>query len=123
MRLQLRTRNLRHDPSLSDHVRRRLHFALGRFDREVSTVLVRLEDVNGPRGGVDKRCTIDLHGTKVGARRVEVEDTDVVAAVDRAARTAARLVAATLERRRRGVGSPRFGADAPETWSEHDAAE
>lgn len=47
---------------------RRLHFALRRFEDQIRTVTVRLQDENGPRGGVDTRCviTVDLkHGEPI----------------------------------------------------------
>jgi hypothetical protein len=44
------------EPSVREYISRRLQFALGRFDRHVRRVIVHLTDVNGPRGGPDKRC-------------------------------------------------------------------
>ena len=43
---------------LSTYIQRRLVFALGRFGRRVERVLVRVEDTNGPKGGIDKRCRV-----------------------------------------------------------------
>ena len=39
------------------HVEARLESALGPFARRILKVTVRLDDVNGSRGGVDKRCS------------------------------------------------------------------
>jgi hypothetical protein len=82
---------------LADLARRRLEFALGRFHGRIRSVTVRVADVNGPRGGVDKTClvTIRLDASKRG---VVIEDTDVDAAVaiDRAADRASRAVARVL---------------------------
>ena len=41
---------------LLEFAERRLQFALGRFGPRVQRVMVYLEDTNGPRGGIDKRC-------------------------------------------------------------------
>lgn len=38
----------------------RLHQALRRLQWLVSGVQIRLEDVNGPAGGVDKRCSVEV---------------------------------------------------------------
>jgi ribosomal subunit interface protein len=43
---------------LRDHVTRKLSFALRRFHDQVRHVTVRVVDVNGPRRGVDSRCSI-----------------------------------------------------------------
>jgi len=40
-------------------VERRLTYALSRFASRLRRVVVRLDDQNGPRGGVDKRCRIE----------------------------------------------------------------
>ena len=42
------------------YAERRLAFALRRFEHRARRVLVRLGDTNGPRGGVDSRCSITL---------------------------------------------------------------
>jgi putative sigma-54 modulation protein len=49
------------DPdTLRSYAERRLAFALRRFERRVRRVMVRLGDMNGPRRGVDSRCSITL---------------------------------------------------------------
>jgi putative sigma-54 modulation protein len=82
---------------LREHVERRIHFALDRASHYVRKVSIRLSDVNGPRGGEDKRCCIQV--TVAGAADMLIEDTepDLYVAIDRAAdrsgRTLARLLA------------------------------
>jgi len=46
--------------SLRTYVARRARFALGRFGDRVQSVTVSFEDVEGPGGCIDKRCTITL---------------------------------------------------------------
>lgn len=58
MKLEVRTSNLQSSPSLEAHVVRKLEMSLRRFSARIERVLVRLADVNGPRGGADKRCRI-----------------------------------------------------------------
>jgi putative sigma-54 modulation protein len=43
---------------LHDYAERRLAFALRRFQQQLRHVRVRLNDVNGPRRGVDSRCSV-----------------------------------------------------------------
>ena len=45
-------------PELRAYAERRLSFTLRRFQEHVRDVRVRLTDVNGPRHGVDARCTV-----------------------------------------------------------------
>lgn len=67
-----------------EYTERRLQFALARVGDGVRRVTVRLFDVNGPRGGIDKRCRIQV--MLDGLADVVVEDTeaDLYVAIDRA---------------------------------------
>jgi putative sigma-54 modulation protein len=57
--------------ALREYAERRLSFALRRFAHQVQHVTVRLVDVNGPRRGVDSRCSITAN--LVDGRRIFVE--------------------------------------------------
>jgi hypothetical protein len=94
MRITVRTPS----PWLSRLTRRRFEFALGRFSSRVRSVVVRIVDLNGPRGGVDKRCRATIH-LQSSNREIVVEDVDADAAiaVDRAAARAARTVARAMD--------------------------
>ena len=48
------------EAGLREHVRRRLERGLGRIGGRIQRVVVRGEDVNGPRGGVDQLCRIEV---------------------------------------------------------------
>lgn len=78
--------------ALADHAERRLRFALKHATDQVQHATVRLADVNGPRGGVDKRCSI--HIVLAGLPDIVTEDTeaDMYAAINRAADRVGRTV-------------------------------
>lgn len=86
--------------ALRDHVKRRLAFALSTRDEHIRRVVVRLSDINGPRGGDDKQCRIQVILNHL--RDVIIEDTeaDMYAAIDRAADRAGRTVGRRLSRQR-----------------------
>jgi len=46
------------DENASNEVKRLLKFSLSRFEGAVTRVRIRFFDVNGPKGGIDKRCRI-----------------------------------------------------------------
>ncbi|MEX1362626.1 MAG: HPF/RaiA family ribosome-associated protein [Nannocystaceae bacterium] len=98
MELEIRGRNLPLSPSLQDLVQRRLAFALDRFGPEIRRVDVRLADINGPRGGVDKRCQVEVTLAHGGHVRAEGTDAGVRDAIDRAAHRTARRVTRRLGR-------------------------
>ena len=85
---------------LRQHAERRLRFAVGWASDNVSKVSVRLSDINGPRGGNDKRCQVRV--SLPGAREVVIEETDpdLYSAIDRAADRTERTVARRLARLR-----------------------
>lgn len=85
---------------INDYVTRRLAFGLGRADAAISRVNVRLSDINGPRGGADKRCLIEVR--LKGAPTVVIEDieADLYVAIDRAAARAGRSLGRRLSRQR-----------------------
>lgn len=59
--------------ALREYTARRLSFALRRFEDRVRRITVRFIDLNGPRRGVDSRCSMALD--LVGGRRIVVEAT------------------------------------------------
>ena len=58
MQIGVQARGFDLTEALRDHCERRLRFALESASDKVGSVLIRLTDQNGPRGGVDKRCSI-----------------------------------------------------------------
>lgn len=114
MRLEIRSQNLAIDPALQDHIERRLRFVLGRFSPRIDRVTVHLADMNGPRGGVEKRCRIVALLGRAG--RVVVEDTspELTAAVHAAADRLGQSVRRQLDRRR-DHGSGMAAAPDPQT--------
>jgi len=106
MRLRIQGRGFCLTDGLRAHVERRLAFALGRRRGQVRSVTVLLDDVNGPRGGVDKRCRIVVQLSASGDVRLEQLDPSLYTSIDRAADRARRAVARKLGRRRRVSHAP-----------------
>jgi ribosomal subunit interface protein len=99
MRLEIRRRRLGVSEALRAHVERRLRTALARFGGRVGLVRVYLRDVNGPRGGVDKRCRIAVHLPRFGRAVASGAGTDPYAVVARTAERLGRAVTRHLKRR------------------------
>ncbi len=62
--------------------------------------MLRMDDVNGPRGGADKRILIVARLAPAWDVRVEDLDGDLYVAIDRAADRLDRAVTREMERRR-----------------------
>jgi putative sigma-54 modulation protein len=100
MELEIRGQNVRVGNELHDHVERQMNFALGQFESWLSGVSVQLEDVNGPKGGIDKQCRV-LANIK-GGKTVKIEDVDedFIVAVNRAADRLGHAISREVEKRR-----------------------
>jgi len=119
MQIQIRALSQPVGGRLREYVERRLLFALGRFGGRVQRVLVRLEDLNGPRGGLDKRCQMEVRLAGRGVLVVDVRDSATEPAVSRAADRMARRVREELAARREARRRPRL---APQASSEGNEA-
>ena len=100
MKIEIRFRGLESSDALRDHVSRRIHFHLSRFGNEVTAILVRLADVNGPKGGVDKRCQVTVRDPRIGAATLDEMGGDAYSAVDMAVERVGRSIGRELDRAR-----------------------
>jgi len=100
MQLEISSQGLEIDQELRGSIERRFRFVLGRFGTRIGRVMVYLADVNGPRGGLDKRCRIVVRLLRAGQVFVEDTDSDLGAVVDRATDRLGLSVRRELERRR-----------------------
>ena len=78
----------------------RLRFAMRRLSWLVSRARVQLADINGPRGGTDKQCQIELK-TNTGIVVISSVATHWRGALDMAVQRAARVLVRSLQRQRR----------------------
>lgn len=92
MRIAIQCRGFSLTSAIAGRVRKRLDFLLGRGFKRLRCVDVTLSDLNGPRGGVDKRCLVKV--SMDGLRPVVIEDIqpDLYMAIDRAVGRASRTV-------------------------------
>ncbi len=96
MQIDIQSRGFSLTDALFGYAQRRLLFALSYCSGHVNRVVIRLSDINGPRGGADKRCQIQV--VLAGIPDVVVEDTEVNLydaidrAIDRVRRTVFRKV-------------------------------
>jgi len=81
-----------------DHILARVGAAAARLEGASGTIDVRMIDLNGPKGGVDKRCSIVLTPPGLATIRVEEQASDYYAAIDAASATLKRVVAKALEK-------------------------
>jgi len=100
MNLQMYELNIRTSDALRSHVEQRFHSALARILERIRSVVVRFTDLNGPRGGPDKRCDVQVQ--LVDGHTVRIRETDecLYCAINRAASRAKRVAKDRLRRQR-----------------------
>ena len=100
MQIDIQARNFSLTDALRSHAERRLRLALTCCDDHIQRVVMRLSDINGPRGGADKRCHLQV--VLAGLPDVVIEDTeaDLYVAIDRATDRGGRTVGRRLARQR-----------------------
>jgi len=101
MTYRVRFRGIESSAALREHAERRLHRQLGRYRQQITSVALRLTDINGPRGGSDKQCQITVRGgSGIGSVDVSVTHEDAYAAVDLAMERVRRAVGRSIQRSR-----------------------
>lgn len=94
-----------HAADLRDLTEQRVRFVLRRMGWLVPRAEVQMSDVNGPRGGVDKRCQVELRTDGAGSVVVTSMSNDWRTALDNALARAARFL---MRLWRRGSDSRRL---------------
>ncbi|HHJ19638.1 MAG TPA: HPF/RaiA family ribosome-associated protein [Gammaproteobacteria bacterium] len=98
MKIDIQARQFTLTEALRNHTERRLHFALTCCDSHIQRVVIRLSDINGPRGGEDKRCHLQVVLSGLPDVVVDDVESDLYVAIDRAADRAGRTVVRKIER-------------------------
>ena len=101
MRIDLHCDGVEAPPALRDYVARRMRVAIGRFRDHIQWARVKVADVNGPKGGADKRCVVQLRLRNLPDVVFAITQLEVRAAVDEAADRVARVLAQRLRRHQR----------------------
>ena len=98
MQIDIQARNFPLTSALRSHIKRRLGFALSTKDDHIQRIAVRLSDINGPRGGADKCCHIQVLLPHLPDVVIEDTKADLYTAIDLAADRAGRTVGRRLAR-------------------------
>lgn len=100
MKMTIHSNGIEVDTLLREHIERRTLLSLSRLSERISRIEIYLSDLNGPRGGVDKYCKIEVHLTNLPAAVLDDLDSDVQRLIDRGLARITRLIAKRLERSR-----------------------
>lgn len=100
MKLTIRARHVHLTQELHEQIRRRIHSAFARSSLAIRSIDVSLTDINGPKGGPDKQCRVQVRGRGIPSIVIEHVGVDTLATVALAADRAGRAVLRALVRSR-----------------------
>lgn len=120
MTIAIRSGVFRIDADLRETIDRRVRRGLHRYARRISEVRVWLDDANGPRGGIDRTCRIQVELSSAGTATVECRAETVYAALAGAIERAKTTIDRTLKRRRRRARFPREPRNRPDGQNDRD---
>jgi len=88
------------DNGALDHIRRRFEHGLDHFTHYILRVRILLSDVNGPKGGVDKHCLVQLQLRCAPEIVIMEEGVELFSVINRAAGRLAVAVSRAVGRAR-----------------------
>ena len=100
MLIDMQSRHFSLTDTLRNYTEKRLSFIISCCDSHIQRIVIRLSDVNGPRGGIDKHCLIQVVLSKMPDVVIEDTETDLYVAIDRAADRAGRTVIRKIDRQK-----------------------
>lgn len=100
MPFEIRGHQVAIHPTLRDQIEEVVRNALARFVSRTRKVTINFSDINGPRGGVDKRCRIDVAMTNGQLLSVEDYDVELVPAAGKAVARMRRTIVRAIQRMR-----------------------
>ena len=103
MRIEIQARRVPLSLKLRNEAKRRIEIALTRFDERITKVSIWLSDANGPKGGLDKSCQMQI--VMPGKPDVVIEETreNICLAINIAIARAGKAVVRKLDRQRTRV--------------------
>ncbi len=107
MQIDIQFRGIDISQAVRDYAARRAHFTLGRMGAQIRRVSICLVDINGPKGGTDKSCTIQLALQHSASVVVEALGSDLYEVLDRSLARAGRTLARRLQRQAHPRYTPR----------------
>ena len=99
MQIDIHARNFSLTDAMKNHAKDQLEFALAERDHYIQRVVIRLSDINGPRGGKDKRCLLLITFVNLPTIVIDNTETDLYFSVEQAVNRASQAVERRIGRK------------------------
>lgn len=101
MKIQIESSRVDQARATRTSLEERVRFVFRRMQQEIRQIRIALQDVNGPRGGVDKQCRLTVKLNGPGSLVVTSQGENTFAAFDNALERANRSLVRLWQRRHR----------------------
>ena len=98
MQIQVNAGDVQSSEAIVNHVTQEVENAMRNLKKRVTRVEVHLRDINGHKGGVDKRCLMEARIAGKKPLAVECDATDLYVAISEASGKLERAVTRSIER-------------------------
>ncbi len=99
MKIDIQAQNFSLTPAIKKHINRHCGTMIHHFSNRIINVHVHLSDINGIKGGKDKRCLVHIELHKLPTIIIENTENDLYDAINKASHRAQRAVRKALERK------------------------
>lgn len=100
MNIDLQARDFHLTSSIESQIRQKLKVVLNRFGHKIRNLRVVLSDVNGPKGGKDKRCAIKIEMHNLKTIVVDEVTSNMHESISRCSQRAKRTIDKVLNKNR-----------------------
>ena len=101
MRTNINFKNISGEGNLIDYIDQRMSFVFARTKHAIHNFSMTISDVNGPKGGIDKRCQVVIHARGVPSVVISEKQSDLRSAIDRCLARANQNLTRQLKRKQR----------------------
>ncbi len=77
MQIQINSPHETVSPTFSEHIENNIQSVLGPYENRLTRVEIHFKDLNGHKGGVDKRCAIEVRPSGMGPLAADDEGENV----------------------------------------------
>lgn len=100
MKIHITGRKIEVDERMRAFAERKIQFSMGRLSHHIAGVRVQVSDVNGPKGGRDTECMVEVRFRSSGRLTAKFTAVDLYAAIGRAVERAGYAVSEWVKRTR-----------------------
>ena len=101
MRIQIHTQGFPLTEAIENRIQRQVEKGLARFEDDLVSLTAYLSDINGPRGGADKKVVMRASMAGLPPVSIATEHGDLYVAIDRTVKRMRRAVRRSLGKSRR----------------------